>query len=283
MLIGLLGDVHGRVLDAFRAIVALQHRIARRFDLVIQVGDMGAFPDMAQADGATFIHSALDPSEGDFARLLNPGAAESTEFRSLRRQLVAPIYFLRGNHEDFAWLDALPVDGTGTAAVDAYDLLRYVPDDTVIGLATLRIAFLGGVEEGRGADVISRAAYERLLSSTPGSLDLLITHQGPYGSSTGFRGDVQGSMLITALVDQIAPRWHVAGHAHTLVGPALHSGTVCLLLSALVPSRRWAPEARGLMQGCMAILDTDRGELSPVTGDWLSTFKTRHDAARAST
>ena len=50
MLIGFVGDLHGRVLHAFALIVTWQKRNGRRFDLLVQVGDMGAFPDMSSLE-----------------------------------------------------------------------------------------------------------------------------------------------------------------------------------------------------------------------------------------
>jgi hypothetical protein len=48
--------------------------------------------------------------------------------RALRASFDTPIYFIRGNHEDRAWLSRLPRDPTrSTAAVDPCDFFRFVP------------------------------------------------------------------------------------------------------------------------------------------------------------
>ena len=70
MLIGIVGDVHGRVYHALAALAICQVKLGRRFDLLIQVGDMGAYPDPARTDESTQVFLALDPSEADFSRLL---------------------------------------------------------------------------------------------------------------------------------------------------------------------------------------------------------------------
>src|SRR5690606_33744642 len=108
-------------------------------------------------------------------------------------------------------------------------------------------------------------------------VDVLVTHEGPYGTSRGFRGDVQGSPIVTALVERLRPKWHVAGHVHTLIGPRDVGGTTYLGLAALVASRRWQPEATGLLPGCLGVLDTDADELAPVTDGWLAEFPTPFD------
>jgi hypothetical protein len=43
VLIGFVGDVHGRVFHALAALATWRAETGRRFDLVIQVGDLGAF------------------------------------------------------------------------------------------------------------------------------------------------------------------------------------------------------------------------------------------------
>ena len=65
MLIGFVGDLHGRVLHALALIVTWQKRNGRRFDLLVQVGDMGAFPDMSSLERTANRHFALDPSQRD--------------------------------------------------------------------------------------------------------------------------------------------------------------------------------------------------------------------------
>ena len=59
MLIGFKGDLHGRVLHALALVATWQKRNNRSFDLLTQVGDMAAFPDMAR----------LVRSRGDSRRL----------------------------------------------------------------------------------------------------------------------------------------------------------------------------------------------------------------------
>ena len=84
-------------------------------------------------------------------------------------------------------------------------------------------------------------------------------------------------MLISELLVQLEPRFHVAGHAHSPSGPRTYSSTTYLGLDALVASAIWHPEAQGLQPGCMAVLDTEQDSLSPVTAAWLSEFETPFD------
>ena len=135
-----------------------------------------------------------------------------------------------------------------------------------------RVAFLGGVEERDDAAGIDRGAHARLLALDQAGIDVLVTHQGPYGSSTGFRGDVHGSRLMTALIERLHPRFHIAGHAHQAIGPITYGETTYLGLDGITPSRRWNPDASGLQPGSMAVLDTDTWALAPIAESWLAKF-----------
>ncbi len=278
MLIGFVGDVHGRVFHALAALATWQAVTGKRFDLLVQVGDMGAYPEPARMDAATLRYLQADPAEADFSRLLRADGQRAEHLRRLREHFAGPIHFIRGNHEDFAWLQQLPVDvTTGTARVDPFDLLRYVPDGTTLRFDDLPIAFLGGEEtDAADAGAIDPGAYRALMDRGAGTIDVLVTHDAPYGLSVGYHGQTQGSRLITRLVEHVEPRFHVAGHYH-LNGPRAYGRTTFLCLSDLVASPLWHPESRGLQVGCLAVLDTETAALRPVMDPWLSDFDTPFD------
>jgi len=281
VLIGFIGDVHGQVFHAIAAVATWQARTGQRFDLLIQVGDLGAYPDPARMDAASRQYLAVEPAQADFSRLLRAEGKRAETLRSLRGRVASAVHFIRGNHEDFAWLRQLPVDlATTTAPVDPFDLFRYVPDGTLLERAGFRIAFLGGADDqDAGEGAIDPTAHQSLLGLGPGKIDLLITHDAPYGISVGYYGQTQGSRLITQLIERTQPTFHVAGHL-ALNGPRFYGRTTFLCLDGLVESRRWHPTARGLAPGCLAVLDTAQASLSPVMDPWLSTFDTPFDFDR---
>jgi Icc-related predicted phosphoesterase len=274
MRIAFIGDVHGRALHAVAALALLQQRLDAPVDAAVQVGDFG-YPDVSRADAPTQRYLAVDPSEGELERVMRADGALADALRALRARLGVPVRFLRGNHEDFDWLRTLAErHPAGSAPVDPFDLFHYVPDGRVLDLDGVRVGFLGGVEELPGDSGIDGSVYETMMALQPGAIDVLVTHEGPYGSSTGYTGDVHGARLITDLVATLQPAYHVFGHAHQPFGPARAGRTVQLGLDALVASRLWQPEARGLKAGCLALLDTARGELRAVRDDWLAAFPT---------
>ena len=164
-------------------------------------------------------HMALDPAQADFSRLLQAHGLRAERLRAIRKEFASPIHFLRGNHEDFQYLSELPREPGGTAKVDDFDLLRYVPDGAVLEAGGLRIAFLGGIEtDETGSRSIDTHAYEKLMDMGPGSLDILATHDPPHGVGVGYRGRVAGSRLVTALIEHTQPPLHISGHVHHLNG-----------------------------------------------------------------
>ena len=77
---------------------------------------MGAFPDTNRLDIATKRYLAVDPSQADFIRLLRAEGERAENLRRIREQFASPIFFVRGNHEDFDWLYQLPVDESSLTA-----------------------------------------------------------------------------------------------------------------------------------------------------------------------
>ncbi len=276
MLIGFIGDVHGRVFHALALAATWQAETGRRFDHLVQLGDMAAFPDLEKADAATKRHVALDPADADFSRLLKAKGKRAQRLARVRSELLPPIHFVRGNHEAFDWLDGLSIDRTTqTAATDPFDLFRFVPDGTVLQFSDTKLAFLGGVEGHSDARAIDDGAYRTLLDLGHGAFDLLVTHDPPYGIGVGYRGQTQGSGLVTKLVETVQPAFHVAGHVHHLSGPRRYGQTTSWTLSGLVASSRWYPDLNGFEPGCLAVLDTDTKSLRPIADEWMAHFDTK--------
>lgn len=177
MLIGFVGDVHGRVFHMIVAVAMWQRMAETQLDLIIQVGDLGAYPDVSRMDAATRAYLATDPSEADFERLLHARGQQAERLVRLRQMFTYPIHFVRGNHEDVTWLRSLSIDSvSGTARVDPF--VRYTPDGTVLRFQDVLIAFLGG-EDASGDTSIDPEAYQTLVEMGMGKIDVLVTHDAP--------------------------------------------------------------------------------------------------------
>ena len=276
MKICLVGDVHGRVYHMLAAVLELQGRLGTPLDLVIQVGDMGAFPDPELLDEATKRWAEKDPSELHFSYLLKSDGSLAEHLKAARQQLKRPIQFVRGNHEDQDWLTGLrPKSGAVSAAVDPFDLIHYVPDGTVLDFDGFRVGYLGGVEYG--AEPHTKIEPEAVdLIDEAGSLHLLVTHDGPYGIGKGYYGHTQGSKVLTDLIERRRPRYHVGGHYHQMNGPNRYGDTTYYCVAALFPGRQ---HAAPLLDGCLAVLDTEVHSFEFITDGWLRDFGKEFDFA----
>jgi hypothetical protein len=152
----------------------------------------------------------------------------------------------------------------GPAAIDRFGLLRYVPDGTCLEISDKSIAFMGGVDATDTKPAIfNHEAYTRLIGRKPQTIDLLITHDCPWGIAEGFNGQTQGSALITKLLDQLQPEFHVAGHYHISVART-YGRTKFLCLSNIMASAKWHPEIKGICPGWLAVIDTSSNSLMPI-------------------
>jgi hypothetical protein len=111
---GFLGDVHGHVFHALGVLARWQKETGTPFDLIVQVGDLGVWPDPIHADEATLRFGRSDPGKFDFCRLLHLDGQAANSLREPRQRFRTPILFIRGNHEDQTWLDSKQIVNPGS-------------------------------------------------------------------------------------------------------------------------------------------------------------------------
>jgi len=135
----------------------------------------------------------------------------------------------------------------------------------------IKLAVFGGVEhpdapEKQGTEH-DNCAYERLLHADPASLDVLLTHEPPYGISKGFFGQTQGSTQVSALVERLQPCYYLAGHLHHLIGPRQTGRTMFLGLSMPGKTRtlRRPEPLSALEAGTPTLLDTETRALEVIS------------------
>jgi Icc-related predicted phosphoesterase len=273
--IAFIGDVHGCVLHALGALIALQRHRGIRLDAAIQVGDLGAYPTPERMDDPSRRFAAENPAQTDFFRLLDPSPELSAAVRRAREQLP-PIQFTSGNHEDFEWLASLHKAHRATVvAVDPMDTFRHVECGHLTTVAGQQTAFLGRIESPGYMDLDS-TANARLLAVEPGSVDILVTHDGPYGMCRDWRGRTEGSAKLATLIEHLQPRLHVSGHYHHQNGPRRYGRTLSYALAELVYPKtnrrrpdRANPEQR-VAPGSIALLDTQTYAVEYIHDDWLA-------------
>jgi hypothetical protein len=276
------GDLHGRILLAFRLALAWQREHGERVASLLQVGDLGFFPDPTRLDKATRRHAQRDPLELG-AQLV---AFRSREADNLFAQPDAPdtLWHTVGNHEDFAALEAL-AHGAGCTpddfAVDYYGRVRCVRDGHVVVLPDgLRVAALWGIDdEAPNARrrippqaCIKRRSATRLYASP---FDVLLTHDSPRDAVFADAG----SEAIGALIRHARPKFAFFGHYHSH-GP--------LAVDDLAPTEVYhlqGLELRGpggsAEDGSVGVLrwGEEGGSFEYVQPDWLRSV-TRHNWAQ---
>lgn len=275
MKIAFLGDVHGCVLHALGAAVLLQRRRAIRLDAVIQVGDLGAYPSPERWDEDGHRFGVANPAQGDFFRLLAPPPRLAEAVRLALGQVPA-VRFVGGNHEDHAWLATRHrTAAAAVAPVDPLGAYHHVACGHTLELAGQRVAFLGRIEAAEWGMDLDPDAYTRLLAADPGSVDLLVTHDGPSGMAH-WGGTVQGSAKLSRLIGRLRPRLHVSGHYHHQNGPRRYGPTVSYALAQLVPPKAAGPTAepgnprQRVAAGSIGLLDTETYAFEYLHDPWLA-------------
>lgn len=269
MKIAFMGDIHGRIFHAIAAVTMWQIKKEQKLDMIIQVGDFGAYPSPDEIMlNNKFIRE--DPTELDFSKYIKADLKLQDDLKYIRQKFICPIHFIRGNHEDFEWLNIISEHDSKIAPVDKIDLIHYIPDGAIIDFHGVRVAFLGGVEtNAEDAKSIKDRAYNNLIKNKPGSIDILVTHDSPYGTGISYTGEVQGSKKVTELLKALKPRYLIAGHYHHVIGPQSIEKTQYLGLNTLIPPIR-KDKTRSIQQGSIAILDTCEDTLELVSDEWLT-------------
>lgn len=257
MHIAVFGDLHGNILLAFKRCVRWQQETGLQLDLILQVGDLGVFPDRTRLDRATRRHSEHDPAVLGF---LHGFTTPLPEVAEVLNELRCNLLFVRGNHEDHVWLDAREQQTKSCCfPVDTYwrlwCLKTGVPytfhrgDETITILGIGRIGRPASSEKAK-THYIQPYEHHRLerLNDTP--VDILLTHDAP--RDRVYPGS--GSLEVQLALLRHHPRYHFFGHYG---GPAQYhfeadSSTHSYKLADVVPEFKGGNEAR--TAGSMGLL-----------------------------
>jgi hypothetical protein len=211
------GDLHGRILPAFRLALAWQRDHRERLAGLLQVGDLGYFPDVARLDKATRRHAERDPMELGAQLVAVRSRAADAVFAE--EDLPESLWFTCGNHEDYAALEALQ-HGAGCTPqdfpVDYYQRVRCLRAGVVAELpGGLRVGALWGIDDKaphirRHAPQAGRIRERSATELAYGSFDVLLTHDSPRDAMILD----SGSEAITTVLHLARPAFHFFGHYH---------------------------------------------------------------------
>jgi hypothetical protein len=211
------GDLHGRILPAFRLALAWQREHDVRLDGLLQVGDLGYFPDPSRLDRATKRHAEKDPMELGTLDVIAPNRDADALFAE--EDLPQQMWFIAGNHEDYGALDERrSAAGSGRDfPVDYYQRIHCICDGAVVGVpGGLRIGGLWGIDDEapRARSSALKIARIRQRSATQLSaekFDLLLTHESPRDAMW----IDSGSNAISAIIQLAQPAFAFFGHYHS--------------------------------------------------------------------
>ena len=96
------GDLHGRVLPAFRLAQAWSREHGVTLDGLLQVGDLGVFLDPSRFDKATKRHAEKDSLECGVRLVAEPSEEADAVFAD--EPCPGAMWFTAGNHEDYELL-----------------------------------------------------------------------------------------------------------------------------------------------------------------------------------
>ena len=226
MIICAAGDIHGAMDRMYEDVLAFEAALGARFEWVLHVGDFGIWPDANRIDKATKKHDGA----GDFP-------AWFAERRSVPRKTV----FIKGNHEDFVWLDA---QGDPEVLPGLFYLRNGCTMDLGERREAVRVGGVGGCYgpsdfdrpskrlEGYEKRHYTRDEIETLCKAV--AVDILLVHDAPTGVQLEPHrrgtGRVSNAAGLDELVAGVRPRVCFFGHHHTRVDGEV-AGVRCIGLN----------------------------------------------------
>ncbi|QDV35574.1 metallophosphoesterase family protein [Tautonia plasticadhaerens] len=274
------GDLHGRVLPAFRLAMAWGREHGVRIDGLVQVGDLGYFPDPTRLDRATLRHAADDPMELG-VRLVTGSSPEADAVFHGEEEPPSALWFTAGNHEDFDALAGLARDadpGAGSFVVDSYHRVRCLRDGATEALpGGLRVGALWGIDDQapnarRRTPRPGRIREESVLALAARSFDILLTYESPRDAVLAGSGSAGIGLVIEAARPRFAFFGHYGGRGG-LVGGDFGGTEVYHLCGLELRLEGSCAESRSV--GLLALED-GAGAFKYLDDAWLRGF-TRHN------
>lgn len=271
------GDLHGRVLPAFRLATCWAKDHATPVAGLLQVGDLGYFPDPAKMDKATIRHAKDDPLELGVLDVVTLTQTADAVFDD--PHCPPGLWFTAGNHEDFDELEQLASwNRDPDFVVDHYCMVRCVKDGHIARLSGgLRVGAIWGVDgesDNRRTNLPWRGyIQERAVTKLRAEpFDVLLCHDAPLDAKRiGY-----GSELLAHLLHRARPRFAFLGHYKGAGARVLkdYGGTEVYHMAGFeLRTRDGTPEPGSV--GVLTWGDSG-GRFEYLDGEWMKTFS-RHN------
>lgn len=216
MRVAIFSDIHGKLLLPFKLVDLYQRETAEKIDLILQCGDIGAFPDLKKLDKATLKHAKRDRDELGFH---DDFTNEKKDIKDFLEKLDIPMICVRGNHEDHEFLDGLEAEHAGASRfpIDVYEKVwvcktgwaQTFENDAGDSLRFVGIGRIGDRKNRPAPRFIQdyeRAEIKRLIKADE-SFDFLISHDTSASSQRGY-----GMVEIRQTLDNLLFHYHFYGH-----------------------------------------------------------------------
>ena len=212
------GDLHGRVLPAFKLAQAWSRENGVALTGLLQVGDLGDFPDPNRFARDARRPAGKDSLEGGMWFVAQPSEEADAVFAD--EHCPGALWFTAGNHEDYDLLKELE-RGAGreadSIAVDAYGKLRCIRDGHVAALpGGLRVGALWGIDDRaprarRRIPPRARIGQRGTVALSGADFDVLLAHDSPRDALLAGSGSVE----IEAIIRAARPAFVFFGHYHS--------------------------------------------------------------------
>ncbi len=209
MKILVIGDLHSN-LKPLKSLIKEQPDA----DAILSVGDLGFY----------FSEEACISDKKQYARSPNLMKSFFTAHElGLLEPFPIPIYFIKGNHDDYDNLDSQAMKDLN---------VHFIPQGHHVAIGNMTVSGMGGIYSsvrtklptdqltGRERRFYTTEEFKNFRAIDPAWVgapaDILITHQAPAGCLPNkTKGYDEGSPQIQALLDRVQPRFHFHGHHHT--------------------------------------------------------------------
>lgn len=211
----IFADIHGKILLPFKLVDLYQKETGNKIDVILQCGDMGAFPNLDKLDKATIRHAKNDRDELGFH---DNFVKENKEIKAFLERLNLNMICVRGNHEDHEYLNELEQKNSKESRfpIDVYKRVWVCKSGVVQtfekGGEQLRFVGVGRIGDRKGRNNeqyiqdYERQQIKKLLK-TKNDFDILLTHDKDDSSQRGY-----GMPEIRRILDNVIFHYHFYGH-----------------------------------------------------------------------